>query len=252
MKKLFYFANLLLMTGILSCANEEQTDSLLTERNNPYDYVGMRHNEGIYYLATNYDGGGVEEVQKLIGEYGASKNPSSTPEYSFIPVNNVNVKYESNVSGYLSMKDWIESNQEKYREEDRKYLFIIANMVDDFIDNHQDFNRFKNEIAKIEAQILNDKKNVTKPMLLGMTSIAIHSAEYWYDYHTNPSNLYRKIKAISEIQSRYILDPCTITDIVAYASTYDYFMSSGYSQSQSNYYATNQATYESVRCIGGF
>lgn len=252
MKKVFSFAILLLLIGLVGCSTDEQNDALITERNNPYDYIGLRHNEGLDYIATHYKGGGEEEAYKLIDEYGASKNEGVLSGFPYITLNGTSTKYQTTADQYTSAKAYVEANQAKYKELDRTYYFAIANIVDDFIEKHQDFNKFKSLIAKIESQILNDKEDISKPALLGMTSVAIHSAEYWLDYYTNPNNLYRKIKPIAQVQSRYILPYCTVVDIVAYSDTYDYFMSTNHTQSYSDMMATNQAIYSSARCEGGF
>jgi hypothetical protein len=143
---------------------------------NPYDSIGLRHNEGLEYSKTQF---GVSNLDKTLN-FGRILYPTlpsqETSEIATAGANSADTDSTNYVPEYMSNAGKTFSSQ----------LILIIDQISDssLIDNAS------LSIKTLEAQVLNsDLPEKEKQSLLCASSVARHSLYYWIENGGNPNDI---------------------------------------------------------------
>lgn len=189
MRKNFLFMLVLAALAITSmvCATcsrlEDNNPETLQEFDNPFDFVGYNHNNGLDYIIQNFPRSGLNkkdvqdtilEVYSLLNEYVSALPPGSILHNDFLDRKAI----EKRVSNIFLNSDALKSSADKLSAKQTVYIQRFKNILKQ--NPESDSIRVFTLISTLEKEIWESNLSENdKFVLLIATSVGKHSWKYW-------------------------------------------------------------------------
>jgi hypothetical protein len=223
MKKIIFavIGTVLVAGGIFyACQKEEKSGTTLVDTkmpeykvmprpDNPYDFIGKLHNEGLDYIAKtrNLKELNAKDINNAVNEFLVRRIPNYT-EFSYEEMKqhleNTDIFAAQLYMEKIRMEEVLRGYHDAGRILDKlTYLFKNIYVHENWVSPED----FSHRIADMEAEVISWKKHnnpaETSTMniysvTLATLSVAKHSYEYWYNAEFNPNHpWYPEVKARS-------------------------------------------------------